>query len=123
MGPPLPRLPVLTSNQSTDIAVIGAGYTGLSAALHLSRNNVDVTLLEGKEIGFGGSGRNVGLVNAGLWVFPDDIVKTLGDEYGEQLISTLSASPDLVFQRDRDIEYREYRDDRHSNCLLLSLPP
>lgn len=95
--PNTPALDVLEGQTETDVAVIGGGYTGLSAALHLAEAGIRVTLLEARGIGYGGSGRNVGLVNAGLWMFPDDVVKTMGPDYGERLLTILGNSPDLVF--------------------------
>ncbi len=96
-APPHPALFPVAGEYKTDVAVIGGGYTGLSAALHLAEDGVDVTLLEAKSIGYGGAGRNVGLVNAGLWLFPDDVVKIIGSEHGEKIIEILGKSPDLVF--------------------------
>ncbi len=52
--------------QSCDVAIIGGGYTGLSAALHLARDfNVDVAVLEAGHIGWGASGRNGGFCTMG----------------------------------------------------------
>jgi glycine/D-amino acid oxidase-like deaminating enzyme len=96
-APPAPKLGPLQGKQETDVAVIGGGYTGLSAALHLAEAGGDPIVLEAREIGFGGAGRNVGLVNAGLWLMPDDVVRIIGQRYGEHLIEVLGASPDLVF--------------------------
>lgn len=96
-APPPPPLPKLDTEITTDVAVIGGGYTGLSASLHLAEAGVDVVLLEAKSIGFGGAGRNVGLVNAGLWLMPEDVVKKVGPDYGERLVEVLGHSPDLVF--------------------------
>lgn len=97
-APPPPALTPFEGDHSTDVAVIGGGFTGTSAALHLAQAGTDVVLLEAKEIGYGGSGRNVGLANAGLWVLPEDIVKELGSDYGERLNTVLGASSDLVYQ-------------------------
>ncbi|MBD2089355.1 FAD-binding oxidoreductase [Microcoleus sp. FACHB-1515] len=57
--PPL-RFESLTRNQSCDVAIIGAGFTGLSAALHLARSGVEVAVLEAGVPGWGASGRNGG---------------------------------------------------------------
>lgn len=88
----------LQSSVAATVAVIGGGYTGLSAALHLLNLGASVCVLEAQDIGYGGSGRNVGLVNAGLWLPPDNIVESLGRETGSQLISLLGEAPNLVFQ-------------------------
>lgn len=80
-----------------DVAVIGAGFTGLSAALHLRELSVDVAVLEAEAVGFGGSGRNVGLVNAGLWLRPSDVIERLGVQFGTRLIRQLAEAPALVF--------------------------
>src|SRR5262249_2245049 len=92
-----PATQELSDDVTTDVLVIGAGFTGLSTALHLSERGTAVTVVEAVDIGFGGSGRNVGLVNAGMWVMPDVVVATLGKVYGERLINILAAAPRLVF--------------------------
>ena len=88
---------VLANHAHTDVAIIGGGYGGLSAALELAKNGLDVHLLEAQTIGFGGSGRNVGLVNAGLWTPPDDIEATLGQAAGQKLNQAFARAPDMVF--------------------------
>lgn len=80
-----------------DLIVIGGGFTGLSAALAAAGQGAEVAVLEANHIGHGGSGRNVGLVNAGLWLPPDDVCKALGDGPGEHLNRVLAKAPDLVF--------------------------
>ncbi|QDY71472.1 NAD(P)/FAD-dependent oxidoreductase [Qingshengfaniella alkalisoli] len=87
----------LTQDLTADVVIIGAGFTGLSAALHLAKAGASVCLLEARTIGFGGSGRNVGLVNAGLWTPPDQISETIGAQPAERLIGRLGNAPDLVF--------------------------
>ena len=58
--------PEMDGDITTDLAIIGGGYTGLSTALHAAERDIDCHVLEARQIGHGGSGRNVGLVNAGL---------------------------------------------------------
>ena len=69
-APPAPPTSPLKGEVRADVAVVGCGYTGLSAALHLAEAGAKVVALEAVEIGFGGAGRNVGLVNAGMWLEP-----------------------------------------------------
>src|ERR1700746_2374634 len=52
--------PILTGSQSCDVVVIGAGFSGLSTALHLREAGVDVAVVEAMEPGWGASGRNNG---------------------------------------------------------------
>ncbi|MBX4907409.1 MULTISPECIES: FAD-binding oxidoreductase [Rhizobium] len=83
---------------SADVVIVGGGYTGLSAALHLAEAGSKVVLLEAKEIGFGGAGRNVGLINAGMWVMPNDLPGVLGPVHGERLLELLGNAPKLVME-------------------------
>ncbi|MPZ11696.1 MAG: FAD-dependent oxidoreductase [Kiloniellaceae bacterium] len=96
-APAAPPATVLTGDHAADVVVVGGGYTGLSTALHLAEAGAGVILLEAAEIGFGGAGRNVGLVNAGMWVMPDTLVETLGQARGEALLDLLGGAPRLVF--------------------------
>lgn len=107
-APPPPATLPLSGAVRADVVVVGAGFTGLSAALHLAEAGSKVVVLDAEEIGFGGSGRNVGLVNAGLWVMPSEIPKVLGAEYGERLLALLGDAPqevyDLVSKHGMDCE-------------------
>lgn len=94
-APPL-VFPFLEGKVLAQVAVIGGGYTGCVAALRLAARGMDVVLLEAKEIGWGGSGRNAGLVNAGLWITPSSIVEHFGEFHGAKLIEGLSKTPALV---------------------------
>ena len=87
----------LTRETQTRVCIIGGGYTGLSAAIHLAEQGIAVVLLESKIIGSGGSGRNVGFVNAGTWARPDDLNLAMGEEAGERLGTALGNAPSLVF--------------------------
>jgi len=57
--------PRLQGAERADVCVIGGGFTGLSAALNLAEQGLDVVLLEAERIGFGASGRNGGLIGSG----------------------------------------------------------
>lgn len=94
---PAPDAPALSGELSAEVAIIGAGYTGLSTALYLAQAGMDVVVLEARDIGHGGSGRNVGLVNAGMWVMPNELIETQGEEWGMKLITALGEGPATVF--------------------------
>lgn len=95
-APPTPQTARLQQRIAADVAIIGAGFTGLSAALHLAERGTRVTVLEAQEIGHGAAGRNVGLVNAGMWIAPDEMVSILGADYGERLLQVLGQAPQHV---------------------------
>lgn len=57
--------PPLQGEVRADVCVVGAGYTGLSAALHLAQKGLSVVVLEAHRVGFGASGRNGGQVGSG----------------------------------------------------------
>ncbi|MFY9971111.1 MAG: FAD-binding oxidoreductase [Roseiarcus sp.] len=97
-APPAPPTSPLNGRIRADVAVVGCGYTGLSAALRLAESGAKVVALEAVEIGFGGAGRNVGLVNAGMWVMPREFPKALGADYGERALTLLGDAPGLVWE-------------------------
>ncbi|HYZ61368.1 MAG TPA: FAD-binding oxidoreductase [Acetobacteraceae bacterium] len=70
---PGPETPPLEGEVRTGVAIVGGGFTGLSAALHLAEQGVACTVLESNEVGWGASGRNGGQVNPGLKFDPDVI--------------------------------------------------
>jgi glycine/D-amino acid oxidase-like deaminating enzyme len=76
--------------------VIGAGYTGLSAALHLAQRGASVLVLDAHEPGWGASGRNNGQVVAALKHEPHEIEQRFGKERGAALIRAIGEGPDLV---------------------------
>lgn len=96
-APSGPSTSALTTDLRVDVAVVGAGYTGVSTALHLSAAGSSVAVIDAVDIGFGGAGRNVGLVNAGVWIMPDLVTARLGPVFGERLTKLLGDAPGLVF--------------------------
>lgn len=95
--PPAAPAAALTAQIKADVCVIGGGITGLCTAINLLEQGKSVALLEARVIGHGGSGRNVGLVNAGTWIRPDDVEATLGQQQGSRLNKVLGEAPAEVF--------------------------
>jgi gamma-glutamylputrescine oxidase len=72
------HLPPLAGEVHADVCVIGAGYTGLSAALHLAQRGYRVVVLEAHRVGFGASGRNGGQVGSGQRLDQEALEATVG---------------------------------------------
>ncbi|VVD60826.1 FAD-binding oxidoreductase [Pandoraea eparura] len=97
-APTCPASGALREHIEVEVAIIGAGFTGTSAALHLAEGGMRVAILEAQEVGFGASGRNVGLVNAGMWVMPSVLMEHLGTDHGKRLLELLGNAPSVVFE-------------------------
>lgn len=82
---PLAPFAPLRGDATSDVVVVGAGYTGLSAALHLAEAGVRVTLLEAHRVGFGASGRNGGQIGSGQRLEVDDLERIAGRETAHAL--------------------------------------
>ncbi|MCC7426306.1 MAG: FAD-binding oxidoreductase [Alphaproteobacteria bacterium] len=94
---PLVPIPEFDASAKVETAVIGAGYTGLSAGLHLAERGRSVLVLDANEPGWGASGRNNGQVVAALKHEPHEIEARFGKERGSELIRVVGGGPDLVF--------------------------
>ena len=84
-APLMGAFPGLSGDISTDVCVIGGGYTGLSSALHLRQKGYDVVLLEAERIAWGASGRNGGHVGTGQRADQTSIEKWVGEEAAKGL--------------------------------------
>src|SRR5437868_13427906 len=91
---------------SVDVAVIGAGYTGLSAARTLAKSNARVAVLEAETIGWGASSRNGGMVLTGLKLGVNKLISKYGHERTQRMYAASLASIDCVEQivREENIE-------------------
>ena len=88
----------LQGGLDVDLAIVGAGFSGLSTALHAAEKGLSVAVLEAECIAWGATGRNAGFVVPNFAKRdPDDIVAELGSERGERLVDFAAASADLVF--------------------------
>lgn len=83
---------------SCDVAVIGGGFTGLSAALHLAEAGMSVAVLEAHRVGFGASGRNGGQVHPGQRLDQDALEKMVGPEMARKLWRIAVESVDLTIE-------------------------
>ena len=88
-----PATPPLEGAVRADVAIVGAGYTGLAAALALTERGARVVVLEGREVGFGASGRNGGQVIPGLKLAPDALDRL----FGEATTAFVGAAADVTF--------------------------
>ncbi len=94
---PVIETPALANDTQADVVVIGAGFTGLSTALHAAEAGAKVILLDAAEPGWGASGRNGGQVIPGLKLDADELIARYGTERGETLFRFGQAAADLVF--------------------------
>ncbi len=102
--------PTLNESITCDVCVVGGGYTGLSAALHLSEMGYDVVLLESARIGFGASGRNGGQLVNSYSRDIDVIERSYGAEAAKQLGGMMFEGAEIIRERIKryqiDCDYR-----------------
>src|SRR5258707_4544306 len=92
-----PPTPPLDSSRVTSVLVIGAGYLGLSASLHLAEAGVEVVALDAEVPGWGASGRNGGQIIPGLQYDPDELEAMFGRGRRERLLRLGGRTADIVF--------------------------
>lgn len=105
-----PEHPSLGGDAKTDVLIIGGGFTGLSAAAHLARNGVEVTLLEAHRFGDGASGRNGGQMGTGQRAWPEELEQEFGLDRAKALFGVAEEAKAhlMQFMREHGID-AEYR--------------
>ena len=94
-----------------DVCVVGGGYTGVSAALHLARAGYKVILIEAQRIGFGASGRNGGQVSMGQRLEQDELEPMLGNATARKAwdmgCEAVALVKDLIREGNIDCNWRD----------------
>ena len=112
--------PRLEGENESDICIIGAGYTGLSAALHLAEKGYSVSLLEAEKVGWGASGRNGGQVCQDHNMSHEELTKKVGRAAADSLWKMSVESVDLV----KDLIQKHQIDcDLKSGVMSVALKP
>lgn len=101
---PFPDYSPLKGKTRADVCVVGAGFAGLSTALHLAKAGIDVVLLDANRIGWGASGRNGGQLGFGQRRDPDAYAAKIGKAMARRVWDIGNAANRLV----RDL-VREHR--------------
>src|SRR5712691_9114152 len=95
---PAPETRPLAGTITADVCIIGAGYTGLSTALHLAERGVKAIVLEAEQIGHGGSGRNAGHCTPTFHFYEiPKIRRMVGEPYASRIIERQTNAANLVF--------------------------
>lgn len=90
-------VPSIEGTRQADVLIVGAGYLGLSAALHLAEAGVDVVLVDAEAPGWGASGRNGGQIIPGLKHDPEELEAIYGRERGGALWRFAGTTANVVF--------------------------
>jgi glycine/D-amino acid oxidase-like deaminating enzyme len=98
--------PALSGKAETDVAVIGGGFTGLSAAIEVARRGHAVTVLEGQAVGWGASGRNNGQVIPILTAAEPDAWVARYGAAGERFARLIGNSASILFDLEREFDMK-----------------
>ena len=93
------RRPALAGRERADVCVVGAGFTGVSAALHLAERGYSVVVLEAEQVGWGASGRNGGQVGSGMRESMDALERTIGPARAEAVWALCEEAKAIIADR------------------------
>ena len=107
---PAPDRPALQGDIRADVAIVGAGYTGLSAALHLAEAGFSVAVVEAHRAGWGASGRNGGQLGTGQRVEQAELETMVGEAQARRLwelaTEATGAATSLIERHDIDCDLK-----------------
>src|SRR5215813_5395017 len=83
----MPRIPQQPLPERVDVAILGAGFTGLSAARTLAKYGAKIAVLEAQTVGWGASSRNGGMVLTGLKLGATDLISRYGKEVTQRMFA------------------------------------
>lgn len=110
-APSRPPATPLDGEARADVCIVGGGYTGLSAALHLAKRGYDVALIEAHRVGWGASGRNGGQVGSGMRIEPEELDRIVGRDATNRLWSLAEEAKAtvraLIADHAIDCDYRD----------------
>ena len=101
---PSPGHPPLSGDVTADVCIVGAGYTGLSAAIELAETGYKVVVLEAETVGHGASGRNGGQICTGFSSGQDKIAAQLGKDDARRCFALAEEAKELL--KDRIARYQ-----------------
>ena len=98
-APAVARHRALAGRQTADVCVVGAGFTGVSAALHLAERGYSVVVLEAAGVGWGASGRNGGQVGSGMRESMSALERSVGPSRAEDLWALCEEAKAVIADR------------------------
>lgn len=103
---PRPHFPALDGDIETEVAIIGGGYTGLSAAHHLSKSGIQCVVVEANDVGWGASGRNGGMAVLRYKIGYSTLVARYGEDVAAHLYRLVIEAVDTLeaLVKEYDIE-------------------
>jgi len=106
-APAMTEFPVLSEDITCDVAIVGAGFSGLSTAIHLSKKGYDVVLLDAHRVGWGASGRNGGQISGDQNKDQSELEKMVGQDDARKLWDIAQDSLKIVhtLANEHDIDY------------------
>ena len=116
-APAVERRPALAGRETADVCIVGAGFTGISAALHLAERGYSVVVLEAARVGWGASGRNGGQVGSGMRESMSVLERDLGASHAADLWALCEEAKAIIAER---IARHDIRCDWRPGNLLAS---